>query len=129
MLLTTGPENNRKSLFRPSWAEVVSAVQAMDGQNVTNLMLGVPQDGIPVAMPYLAIGGGAGSFVVYITFDDTRFYRLMNIERRQGMGNLVAGGQMIEVHLQEIVDEATALKAVQTFFENLALNSDLDWDG
>jgi hypothetical protein len=129
MVLFTGPEHNRVSVFAPKWEEVVSAIRAMDGHTVSNIMLGEPQEGIPAMMPYIAIGGGAGEYFVYVTFDDTRFYYLINSEAAQGTGKLVVGGQMGEFPLREIVDEVTLMKAVQTFFESGALNSDLKWEG
>ena len=129
MILITGPEDNCVSLLEPKWADVASAVHAMDGLTNTSITLGEPQEGIPVAMPYMAIGGGAGEYFVYVTFDDTRFYILINSEAAQGIGKLVVGGQMGEFPLREIVDEVTVMKAVQTFFESGALNSDLKWEG
>jgi hypothetical protein len=125
----TGSEYNRVSISAPTWEEVISEIRAMDGQIITNVMLGEPQEGTPDMMPYIAIGGGAGEYFVFVTFDDTRFYSLISSEAAQGTGKLVVGGQMGEFPLREIVDEVTLMKAVQTFFESGALNSDLRWEG
>lgn len=95
-----------------TWDEVRSKIEALEGRFRTLVTL----EG--AGEVHMAIGGGAGRYVVYVTFDNESFQYLVDRSRDGGeMASIVVGGQMGEYTARRCVGLSIVLQVAQLFVE------------
>lgn len=107
----------------PSIADVYLAIEALDAQTRTIVSLRGQKGS------YLSIGGGRGSYVVYVSTSEGQFWNLLStrIDDKE-LIRLNAGGQEGDFSARQVVDKDRALKAAGTFFRSGGLDADLLWE-
>jgi hypothetical protein len=106
----------------PSWEAVNEAIRRLDAVTYTLVTIGFPDE------RHLAVGGGAGRYVVYATFDNRDFWNLLGVEGGDQMVLLSAGGQEGDYRAAQIVGLDEALAAARTFLIEQRLESSLRWE-
>ncbi|MCY6494525.1 Imm1 family immunity protein [Leptolyngbya sp. GGD] len=76
---------------------------------------------------HLAVGGGQGKYLVYLTFDNETFYYLSDSSKQDEQENLVVSGQSGLYPAKYCVPLTTALKAAKTFAEFGKMEETLAW--
>ncbi len=95
-----------------TWDEVRSKIESLDGQSRTLVTL--EGDG----EVHMSIGGGAGRYVVYVTFDNEEFQYLVDRSRDGSeMESIVVGGQMGDYAGRLCVGLPIVLRAARLFGE------------
>ncbi|NER24211.1 MAG: hypothetical protein F6J86_44620 [Symploca sp. SIO1B1] len=76
----------------------------------------------------MAVGGGKGKYVVYLTFDNEQFHYVVEASKSDEDENLTVGGQEGIYPAKLCIDLDTALKAAKTFAENGAMEKSVIWE-
>ncbi len=118
-----GPSCEEGRLVSPALDDVRQAVESLDAKNRTIVSL-CGSDG----RSSLTIGGGNGSYVVYMSVGEDEFWNLVNRDRGFGIFMLNAGGQEGDFPERQILDLAAALRAATTFFETGGRDNSLCWE-
>jgi len=120
-----GPEDSSSDEVKnPTWADIEAAIQRLNGDTRTLLILGI---GAP-PVPHMAIGGGQdGKYILYATADNLSFRTLINPHATTGKCSLVAGHQRGEYELKLCVGLSDVLQAAKTYAETGELDSRLQW--
>lgn len=105
--------NQNQELLKEArgWAEIEAAIRELDGQRRTLVTLEADGE------THMAIGGGAGKYLVYVTFDNENFNYLVHSTKLNNAETLVVGGQEGIYPAKWCVDLTTALKAAKSFAE------------
>ena len=77
---------------------------------------------------HLAVGGGSGQFVVYMTADNQRFWNLVDPTASEARTMLTAGGQQGDYPARTVVDATTALAAAEHYRRTSVRNPELSWE-
>jgi hypothetical protein len=114
---------NRSSL-RPvqSWKEIEAAIKELDGHRKTLVTLEADGE------THMAVGGGTGEYVVYLTFDNETFHYLVDPSKSGVDKNLIVGGQEGVYPAKLCVDVDSALEAAKTFSELGAMEKSVIWE-
>ena len=110
-----GPHMDRADILYPTWDQVEDAIRCLDEHDRNDLYLR-PSASNPET--YLAVGGGAGRYLVTGSIENERFPTV--VKDGDGDGGceiLVVGGQSGDYPRNWIVDLDTALAATRSFFE------------
>jgi Immunity protein Imm1 len=120
-----GPDDSDSSeRLNPSWNDIETAIQNLDGEARTLVVLGI---GNPV--PHMGIGGGAnGQYILYETPDNLAFHNLINPNAGKGKVRLKAGGQEAEYRSKLCVGLAEVLRAAKTYAESGRIDPTLNWE-
>ncbi len=95
-----------------TWDEVRSKIEALDGRSRTLVTLEGDDE------VHMSIGGGAGRYVVYVTFDNEDFEYLVDRSRDGSeMESIVVGGQMGDYVGRLCVGLPIVLQAARLFGE------------
>ncbi len=115
--------DNEEPIDVSDTAEVESAVAQLDGAIHTMVVLkGQSPD------THMAVGGGSdGRYVVYIGYDNQRFFTLLNPKAPSGKVSLVCGGQRGEFEAIKCADQSSMLQAVRTFATTGERDTTLRW--
>lgn len=117
-----GALNDGWHFDHPSWDDVENAIVRLDAKTYTLVTIqGVGEQ-------HMGIGGGAGHYVVYATFDGNDFWNLLNSETKDGLVLLNAGGQEGEYSRKQVLDLQSVLIAARAFFSDSRLDSGLQWE-
>ncbi len=76
---------------------------------------------------HLTIGGGAGQYVVYATFDNEEFWNLIRSEPSAGTVRLNAGGQEGDFPAAQVVNKEQARAAGNRFLNECLLDPVQQW--
>jgi hypothetical protein len=117
-----GVLNDEWHVDDPSWDGVSQAIQRLDAKTFTIVTIQGPGE------QHLAVGGGAGRYVVYATFDNCDFWNLLTGTSDDGTVLLNAGGQEGDYPACQIVDLDQTQKAARAFFVGLQLEPSLRWE-
>ncbi|TKD09384.1 Imm1 family immunity protein [Polyangium fumosum] len=117
-----GIQNDEWQIHMPSWDDVDNAIRRLDAKRYTILTIQGPEE------QHLAIGGGAGRYVVYATFDNYQFWNLLGDSADGGMVLLNAGGQEGDYPTVQVVGLQQARSAARSFFVDLKLEPSLQWE-
>ncbi|GIF72557.1 Imm1 family immunity protein [Asanoa siamensis] len=107
----------------PTVRDLVAAVRALDQRRHTEIVV-TGHDG-----QYLAVEGGAGRYLVHLgsdEHDDVIVVRATDAE--PGEVAIVAAGRIRRVPRRDVVDLATALRAVRTFAVDGSADPGLHWE-
>jgi hypothetical protein len=99
-----------------------AALDRLDASTFTNVM--IAGDG----EEHMGIGGGAGRYIVYATFDNEDFWNLMRNEPATGTVLLNTGGQVGDYPASQVVTVEQARTAGRTFLLSGKLDPGLRWE-
>lgn len=119
--LWRGNRNHEEVTEAPPWAAIESAIRALDQKERTLVMLYESDE------KYMAVGGGAGSYVVFVTIDGRSFVKLIEDSAPTGRAAVVVGGQRGEYPRNESVPLEAALRAARTFADLGSIEPSLIW--
>lgn len=119
-----------KEIDSPSWDDVERAIESLDGERHTIVMLApAPPLGPPDGDHHMAVGGGkGGKYVVYMTLDNLHFGNLVapEFEGDVAVVRQTIGGQEGEYAVSQCVSRQLALKAARKYFET-GERAELEW--
>lgn len=104
------------------WMQLESAIKDLDAHRKTLVLLETEDE------THMAIGGGLGKYVVYVTFDNEDFHYLIDPSKTDTEETLVVGGQEGLYPAKLCVDLATTLKAAKTFAEFGTMEKSVFWE-
>ena len=110
--LWEGNHDRGETIAVTNWNQIDEAIAALDGRSRTLVTLEGEGE------VHMAIGGGDGRYVVYVTFDNEEFEYL--VDRSQvghGRFNLMVGGQMGDYLERWCVELPIVLQAARLFAE------------
>lgn len=116
-----GVLNHEWRIDRASPSDLEHALDQLDGRIHT--MLSIQGEG----EHHLAIGGGAGQYVVYATFDNEQFWNLQRSQPASGTILLNAGGQEGDYPAEQVVTKEQARAAALTFLDVGQLDPTQRW--
>jgi len=117
-----GPINNEMEFDCPTVNDVAEAIQGLDARQHTLVTL------LGAGECHMAVGGGEGRYVAYVTFDNLTFYQLASsVEHQRADVQLCVGGQVGLYSSSEIVSLALALRAAIHFAETGELAPAVEW--
>ncbi len=116
--------NQNKGCVEParSWQEIESAIRELDGHHKTLVTLETDSE------THMAVGGGQGKYVVYLTFDNESFHNLVDPFKSDIEESVIVGGQEGFYPAKSYVDLNTTLKAAKTFAELGAIEKSVIWE-
>jgi Immunity protein Imm1 len=104
------------------WGEIEAAIRELDGHRRTLVTLEAEGE------THMAIGGGTGKYLVYVTFDNENFNYLVNPTKLDNAETLVVGGQEGIYPAKWCVDLTTTLRAAKSFVEFGAISKSVVWE-
>jgi hypothetical protein len=117
-----GNRNEGEFIENPDWNQIEAAIRKLDGKSQTLVTLGVDDE------TYMTVGGGgAGKYVVSVTFDNISFHNLVDLSKPDETEKLVIGGQEGIYPAKMCVDLLPCLLAARTFAESGKLDTLLSW--
>ena len=116
--------SNQGELIKdPNWIQIEAAIRELDGKSKTLVTLKSDDE------TYINIGGGkSGKYVVTATFNNTKFYVLVDLSKSDEIETLVVDGQKENYAAKMCVDLLHCLVAARTFTESGKLDALLDWE-
>jgi len=118
-----GNKNEGNFIENPTWEQIESAICELDGQTKTLVTLGADEE------TYMTIGGGEGDrYIVNVTFDNIKFYNLVDRAQRSQIEKLVVGGQLGDYPASICADLKTVLLAAKTFTISGFLEESVTWE-
>ena len=75
----------------------------------------------------LTVGGGAGKYVVVVTFDNQAFFTLLRRDPAAGIVMLNVGGQEGDYPAEQVVGVSQALQAARVFLATGGLDETQEW--
>src|SRR5262245_48078344 len=113
-------------ILDPSWLAVETAIRNLDNSERNDIYLH-PLRGVDEV--YLAVGGGAGKYLVTGTDAASRFPTLGNSAASENQFVLlVVGGQPGEYPTRYVVELDAALAAARSFYDAGGFECGIDWD-
>jgi len=106
-----GNQNKGSVQLAKDWQQIEAAINQLDGNHRTLVTLEAEGE------THMAIGGGEGKYLVYLTFNNEQFYYLIEPSYPDLEESLVVGGQAGIYPAKLCVDKDKALKAAKTFAE------------
>ncbi|MDZ7959876.1 MAG: Imm1 family immunity protein [Aulosira sp. DedQUE10] len=104
-----------------SWQEIESAIRELDGHHKTLVTLETNSD------THMAVGGGLGKYIVYLTFDNEIFHYLVDPSKSDKDEFVIVGGQEGVYPASSCVDLKTTLKAAKAFAELGRMEESVIW--
>ena len=104
------------------WQQIETAIKDLDAHQKTLVLLEADGE------THMAVGGGLGRYVVYVTFDNKSFHYLIDPSKAEVEETLVVGGQEGYYPAKLCVDLSTTLKAAKTFTEFGTLEKSVLWE-
>ena len=105
-----------------NWREIETAIRELDGHRRTLVTLETDGE------THMSIGGGAGKYLVYVTFDNENFSYLINPTKSGNAETLVVGGQEGIYPEKWCVDLTIALKAAKSFAALGSIDKSVIWE-
>ena len=116
-----GALNHEWRIEHASSADFEHALDRLDAK--VHTLITVQREG----EQHLAIGGGAGQYVVYATFDNERFWSLLRAQAATGVVMLNAGGQEGDYPASQVVTREQARRAGLAFLGTGELDPSQRW--
>lgn len=109
------------SIDTPTHEDLDRVLDQLDAQAYTMVTLHAGEGHL------LSIGGGGGRYVVYVTFDNERFWSLVGRSAATGTIVLNVGGQKGDYPAEHVVDKDQARGAAHEFLETGQLDPGQQW--
>lgn len=113
--------NREERSDSPTIQDVERFFERLDQKNYTLIIL--ERD----ASTHMAVGGGAGQYVVYATYDNETFWNLLRSEPTDMTVPLNVGGQEGHYPSAQVVTKDIAWRAGRSFVEAGVLDQTLKW--
>ncbi len=125
--------NEGEFIENQDWNQIEAAIRELDGKSKTLVTLGADDSEALATLgasdTYMTIGGGgAGKYVVSVTFDNISFYNLVDLSKPDRTEKLVVGGQEGIYPSKMCVDLLRCLLAARTFSESGKLDPLVSWE-
>lgn len=117
-----GNQNKGSVQTVKAWTEIESAISQLDGHHKTLVTLEADDE------IHMAVGGGRGRYIVYLTFDNERFHYVVEPSRPDVEENLTVGGQEGAYPAKLCIGINSALKAARAFAELGAMEKSIIWE-
>jgi|SRR3990172_1301245 len=117
----SGTSTSQWSIDAPTRGDLDRVLDQLDAETYTMITLHAGEG------HHLAIGGGRGRYVVYVTFDNQRFWTLVRRSPASGTVLLNAGGQEGDFPAEHVVDWDQARAAAYEFLETGQLDPNQRW--
>ena len=117
-----GNQNKGSVQTVKAWTEIESAISQLDGHHKTLVTLEADDE------IHMAVGGGRGRYIVYLTFDNERFHYVVEPSRPDVEENLTVGGQEGAYPAKLCVGINSVLKAAKAFAELGAMEKSIIWE-
>lgn len=104
------------------WQQIEVAIDQLDGNHRTLVTLETEGE------THMAIGGGKGKYLVYLTFDNEQFHYAVEPSNPNGDESLVVGGQEGVYPAKLCVNKDIAMKTAKTFAELGAMEKSVTWE-
>ena len=118
-----GVKTDDEVIATPTVDDLHRVIEALDADVKTSVFL-KGENGA-----YMAIGGGLGKYVVFVSPSDQKFWNLI---AREGATNetvsIVIGGQEGDYPARQVVDKNAAMKAAESFFSQGERDPSLHWE-
>ncbi|WP_435025666.1 Imm1 family immunity protein [Nostoc sp. CALU 1950] len=116
--------SNQGELIKdPNWLQIEAVIRDLDGKSKSLVTLKSNDE------TYINIGGGkSDKYVVTATFNNTKFYVLVDLSKSDEIETLVVGGEEKNYPAKMCVDLLHCLVAARTFTESGKLDALLDWE-
>jgi hypothetical protein len=118
-----GNQNNGSLEEVRDWNPIEAAIKELDGHRRTLVTLETEGE------THMAIGGGHGKYLVYVTFDNENFNYLVNPLKLDNAETLVVGGQEGIYPAKWCVDLTSTLTAAKSFAEFGTVERSGSWEG
>jgi Immunity protein Imm1 len=105
-----------------AWAEIEAAISQLDGHHKTLVTLEADDE------THMAVGGGRGKYIVYLTFDNERFHYVVQPSESDMEEILTVGGQEGAYPAKLCVGISAVLKAARAFAEYGAMEKSIIWE-
>ena len=105
-----------------NWQQIETAIKNLDAHQKTLVLLETEGE------THMAVGGGLGRYVVYVTFDNESFHYLIDPAKAKIEETLIVGGQKGYYPAKLCVDLSTTLKAAETFTKLGILEKSVVWE-
>ena len=116
-----GVLNHEWRIDRASPVDLESVLDRLDAR--THTIITIQGEG----EQHLTIGGGAGQYVVYATFDNDQFWNLLRSQPASGTILLNAGGQEGDYPAEQVVTKEQARAAGLVFLHAGRLDPSQQW--
>ncbi len=118
-------KDNGIEIYDPSWNEVRELILQLDNRKKTLVTFGDEDMGY-----YMAIGGGCGQYILYLSFEDEeQIVELVNSRETEACYvELVVGGQRGDYPKNSCINLEKVLMAAKTFFETQTPDNRLLWN-
>ncbi len=117
-----GNQNKGSVQTVKAWTEIEAAISQLDGHHKTLVTLEADDE------IHMAVGGGRGKYIVYLTFDNERFHYVVEPSRPDVEENLTVGGQEGAYPAKLCVGINSVLKAAKAFAELGAMEKSIIWE-
>jgi immunity protein Imm1 of predicted polymorphic toxin system len=117
-----GGRNHEQEVANPPMEAIEQAVIALDASVRTLVVLELGE-----GAAHMAVGGGSGQYVVYMTDDNVQFEQLTDGSDDNARVLLCAGGQEGEYARRLVVDLDAALGAVRHYARKGEADRSLRW--
>jgi len=109
-------------ILSPTINDLRRVIEAMDAIVRTSVFLEGENS-------HMAVGGGDGQYVVYVSPADNQFWNVIASETdSEDKVSLVVGGQDGDYPARQVVDKSAAIKAAERFFLDGERDPSLHWE-
>ncbi len=116
--------NQNQGCVQPAtdWQQIEVAINQLDGMRRTLVTLETDSE------THMAIGGGVGKYLVYLTLNNEQFHYVVQPSHQNREESLVIGGQEGIYPAKLCVDKDTAIRAAKTFAEFGVMEKSVLWE-
>jgi hypothetical protein len=122
MLRAINRDFEPRRIEQPGLEAVSNAIQELDGRKRTLITLEIGDE------HHMGVGGGAGTYIVYMTTDNLRFKNLVMSDTTGPKVLVTCGGQQGDFAAKQCVDWQTARKAAEAFAMTGQPDPELSWE-
>ena len=117
-----GNQNKISVQAAKDWQQIQTAIDQLDGHRHTLVTLETEGEA------HMAIGGGSTKYLIYLTFDNERFYYVAQSSNLDTNESLIVGGQEGIYPSRFCVEKNTVMKAAKTFVEIGIMENSISWE-
>ena len=121
----TGGRRSDTEIDAPSWSDVEAAVRELNNRNLNDIYL-CARDSHPET--FLAIGGGAGQYIVSGAIEGEVFPTVIDPERSaEPRIRLMVGGQLGDYPGNYVIGLESALLAAKSYYDTGSFDGPIKW--
>lgn len=117
-------KEDRIEIENPVWEDIEAMIRSLDGESRTLVTFGNEEEGC-----YMAVGGGNGKYIAYISYDDgDQIHNLIQPDTHtEGWVELIVGGQRGRFPANTCVSQEMVQLAARCFFDTQEAVPSLHW--